>query len=336
MDWISVASEGLSNINTDIDVNFGYNHLETLNLMQYIICVDHLTESIIQLYRVLYNTNTYLLSEDQEIFKQSKISDDKYFKHIRAVFSTHPVNLDSLDGIKSQNGEKFYASWVSKDWLGENDFNVYLYSNDPLKDDRYFGLNINDINRYAEKRYGLLIPLMEKVEEILDKHRDYYKNKNIATDDNVVKQLEILIEENSLRFGFNYGYAGIINYLYRMMKVDLNSDGLFNLSAVKEYRDFMFPFVPEIKSRLQNMDNEIVTLPSTATGYKFEKIYSYLFNHEHPLGEQYFRGLIKKGILPTYLLNCDDFDEKQLVLDALLHKEFRSRLKPMSFEDLID
>lgn len=336
MDWITVASKGLPIINlTGID--FRLKHLITLNLMQYIICVDFLVESIVQLYRVIYNTNTYPLYDNKDVFNQSKLSDDKYFKHIRAVFSTHPVNLDSLDGVKSQDGERFYASWISEDFFKDNDFNVYLYSNDPEKDElNYFGISIEDINHYAEKRYQLLILLIEKVDQILYEHSVLYKSKIVHTDGNIFRQLEILLDENKDRFGVNNGYAGIVNYLYRMMQVELSPNISFDYSIIKEYKDFMLSLIPTIKSGLQNMEiNASLTWITTSTGYEFEKVYSYLNDHKHPLGKRYFIGLVKKGILPSYLLNSDNFDEKRLFLDAVIYKEYRKRSKSISLLELV-
>lgn len=52
MDWITVASDGLPEINLN-PKGMGYNHIQTINLMQYIVTIDILVESIIQIFRVL-------------------------------------------------------------------------------------------------------------------------------------------------------------------------------------------------------------------------------------------------------------------------------------------
>ncbi|MGM0835423.1 MAG: hypothetical protein ACQEV7_04655 [Bacillota bacterium] len=167
MDWINVATGGLPQIKLNTR-GFGYNHFDTINLMQYIITVDVLVESIIQLFRVIEGKNSYPLINSNCIFNHKQLSDDKYFKHIRAVFSTHPVNLSSLDGVKKNNGERFYASWVAKDGI-DDDFNVFLYSNNPNKDDLYsFGIKVAEINKYAEMRYQLLEALTIKIENIIN------------------------------------------------------------------------------------------------------------------------------------------------------------------------
>lgn len=171
MDWIEVVAEGLPTIQIKYKNGFGTNHRDSLDLMQYIISIDILAEAIIQLFRILDPNKKYPLKNDRSIFKQSTISDDKFFKHIRAVFGTHQVNLDSLDGIKKEDGERFYASWPSRGITKDYDYIVFLYSNNPEKDDlNEFGLKINDINEYAAKRYYLLEILINRIEVIVNEH----------------------------------------------------------------------------------------------------------------------------------------------------------------------
>jgi len=169
MDWIHVTAEGLPEINFSFtEPNYGRNALQSLNLMQYIVSIDLLVDSIIQLFRVLGGENSYPLSKNNEIFNQSEISDDKFFKHIRAVFGTHPVNLVSLDGVQNKSQERFYVSYSTKDIFEKDRYIVFLYSNTAM--DEYgieFEVDIEKINLYVEKRYQLLSQLMEKVDEIV-------------------------------------------------------------------------------------------------------------------------------------------------------------------------
>ncbi|WP_166638083.1 hypothetical protein [Halanaerobium saccharolyticum] len=223
MDWLTVVSKGITKINIKNDNGFASNHLLSLNCMQYIVAIDILLESIKQLYRVLDGEDNYPLNKDKSIFKQSEISDDKYFKHIRAVFGTHPVNLKSVDGIRKNNDEKFYASW-STSVLLDYDFSVFLYSNKPEKENIKFGFDIEKINEYAQKRYNLLNDLIKKVDIVIQDHISNKKKIDIKENKNPIKQLEILIKENEERISSQYGYAHQLNYLYRLLKVDIKDD----------------------------------------------------------------------------------------------------------------
>ncbi|PFK16416.1 hypothetical protein [Bacillus cereus] len=336
MDWISVVADGLPVIDLKKPKGVGYDHLETLSLMQYIITVDILAEAIIQLFRVIDRGKPYPLSKSNEIFKQSKLSDDAYFKHLRAVFSTHPVNLNSVDGVKKEDGEKFFASWVARNMLG-NDFYVVLYSNDPEKDKvNPLGINIKDINLYAEKRYNLLETLIEKVEQLNTEHINSKKVSIITSVTEPIKQLKILLEENEKRFGKNYGYANGLHYLYSLLMVDTSpivND--FNKTIINEYRDFLITLIPEIKDGLQDMTIKKSNWKTPFQfGYEFEKIYMYFENEVHPVGKYYYNELVERGSLPSVAATCEDIGLKQLVLDAYLYKESTRLGRAVSFKEL--
>jgi hypothetical protein len=319
MDWVTVSVDGLNGIKLKSGL-FGYNHLNTLNLMQYIICVDTLVESIIQMHRVLYNDKSYPLDESKEIFEQSKLSDDKYFKHIRAVFGTHPVNLNSLDGVKNNDGERFYASWVSQNGI-DADYEVFLYSNNPDKDELYqFGIKIEKINEYATSRYNLIELLIERVDTLLKEHIEEYKIRIIPNLANPLEQLWILHDENEKRFGQNLGYAGRISYLKELFSINIEEyefDDYFT-DIFNEYKEFMALGISKISDGLQEMNTDNFRIELMYTGYEFEKIYEYLRDGEHPVGKEYFHGLLEKGKLPLKLSTINDFVLNRLILDAFL------------------
>lgn len=182
-----------------------------------------------------------------------------------------------------------------------------------------------------EKRYELLISLIEKIDAITKHHFEFHKQLLIKIVENPIDQLTILSEENSKRFGSNDGYAGDINYLYRLLLVRTGTDD--NDSIIQEYREFMISLIPIIRSGLQDMEVSL-TARLIYYGYEFEKIYLYLANQEHQIGKSYFINLVKNACLPLYLLTCNNFDEKRLVMDAILHRSSTSLSRPLR-EDLI-
>ncbi|MGG3912425.1 hypothetical protein [Rossellomorea vietnamensis] len=338
MDWISVAATGLPNIKLN-PKGMGYDHLETLTLMQYILTIDILAESIIQLYRVIGEEGqSYPLHDNREVFNQNKLSDDKYFKHVRAVFSTHPVNLNSLDGVNNGEGERFFASWIARQGFFDHDYNVSLYSNIPEKDKQHFlGINIKNLNEYAEMRYGLLKDLIEKVDNYNNKHIKKYVDSPIDIKENVLNQLEILFRENEIRFGRHYGYGGIINYIYIMMKVDINAIKFndFDVQLVHDYRDFLVSLIPEILKGLQEMKEIRIDRKVIYYGYALEKIENFLFDGENQPGKSYLNALIKEGPLPNSISINDDLSCLKLILDSLLYCEYNKLGKPITFEEMM-
>jgi len=171
MDWISVAVDGIPLIELESS-KMGTDHHQTLNLIAYIVAIDNMYESIRQLYRVLCVKDCYPLRQDKSIFQQSEIPDDVYFKQIRAVFATHPVQLHSADGRPRDPKERFFASWASSG-IGIEDFTVFLYSGNADAQDGTipFGVSISKVNRYAEVRYSLLNPLSDKVSDLAQNYK---------------------------------------------------------------------------------------------------------------------------------------------------------------------
>ena len=322
MDWISVTARGIEYIS--FSNTHGSDDYLSLVLMQYIVAIDVVIQAIIQLYRVLYgNSFKYPLSGDTSIFHK-KIPDDDYFKHIRAVFSTHPVDLHSIDGCIEKKEERFFASWSCRAKDGENDFIVYLYSNMPENDEFYkFGIIIDDINRYCSKRYDLLRELATRIKAINSAINQEYKLVQIETSDDILNKIAILIQENNKRIGDSYGYTQDLYYLkdifdaYQMYCPD---DPI-----IKYYINMQIEQVEKIKDSLQNMDfNFLVYEPEYISNFKMQKIHEFLNSYD-PYGEDCFWELVSKGFLPEKLLYNQDKKLMRLYLDAYVddyHKEY--------------
>lgn len=337
MDWINVTVEGIPEIEfKDMDAGVGYNHLLSLTLMQYITSIDILHESIVQLHRVL--KVDYPFENDQSVFQQSQLSDDTYFKHIRAVFSTHPVNLTSIDGVVANRGERFYASWPARGiFPGDGDFLVFVYSNDPSKNEKLnpLSINISNLNEYAEMRYQLISDLSIKVDEIMDKHIQEYKVKQIETNPDVLGLAYILLTENNDRFGEKGGHSDTIHYIIRMLETKLDNVKDADHEIIDEYLDHVSSRLSDIRGDLQNMT---LTLKWEIThkGYEFEKIYSYLYSL-HPIGESFLIRLIENGSLPaSFLDNADKLNELQLVLEAYLYRAYLRNGGRVDFEQFLN
>lgn len=163
MDWIEVVINGIS-IENLIQEN---PDASSINVITFISCVDILWEAIQQLYRVFYNEIP--LREDKSVFKKN-VSDNEYFKKIRACFAAHQVNLHQIYEDDEED-ERWFASW-SGDAFVEEDFAVNLYSNIAGKKARTFKIRFDDLLRFAEKRYELLTNLIEKINQDIDDYND--------------------------------------------------------------------------------------------------------------------------------------------------------------------
>ncbi len=197
MDWISVAIRNLydmKNDNTNIDVLSMQTYL-------YISSIDIIFEAIIQLHRVLACDNSIPFKNDNSVFQKNTpfehMDDNTYFKHIRATFGAHPVNLNDKSG-------QWFASWPYKDSMDEYDFQVRLYSNKPKQEDITFGIKFNELNNFLNLRYSYLNNLIEMINNQYNNYVLEKKERIISTDKNIIKQLEILLEEGKDRLNNDY------------------------------------------------------------------------------------------------------------------------------------
>lgn len=153
--WINECKE----INGNMDAN---------GLFLFIHYVDILLEATTQIYRVLYKEG----KGAEEINKKScfhgkpelyaDLSDEKYFKEIRSIFSAHPMNLNTPQ--KEKRFADFPRPHTERDsiWGLDGDFVVRTWTN--TKNDEntlYFSLYIQDLLDYAKSLYSLF-PYYEK------------------------------------------------------------------------------------------------------------------------------------------------------------------------------
>ena len=334
MDWISVTARGIKSIEINQPSMFKSDDYQSLVLMQYIVAIDVLVESIIQLYRVIYGSdNLYPLKNDNTIFSKA-ISDDLYFKHLRAAFSTHPINLKSLDGSDAYPDERFYASWSSMSTFGDNDFSVYLYSNKPDRKEMYeLGVNFSEINDYCKMRYDLLSNLKYKIEELNTEITSALRSIKIPKGKNRLNYVHTLIDENNKRIGRTYGHSYDLTYIYNMLIA--HKEFADNDQKVDDYITFISNQIDKISNSIQDMSFSYQFIkPHTICGYEIDKIYMFL-DKGHPLGEKYFRTLINVCFLPKLLLSIQNKNILLLFFDAYIFYENIKINKPVDIKVLL-
>lgn len=242
MDWIDVSVDYLNDHQFS---NLG--RTQSIELFSLIECCDIITEAIEQLHRVLFSTKKRVFGEDNDCFEGNIFSqkDREYFKTIRACFGAHPVNLDdSLWG-----DEKKYASWSGRFESGY-DFDVVLYSNKPDRDNIYFHIRFNQIEKFVNKYYNHLPVLKKQLSCQYRRFCEYMRKQPFDCAGTYQEQLLILQEESKKRLDIDY-YSYIISEVRLIYETPITCAN--NVELVEQYRNALVAVINEVKENLQNM-----------------------------------------------------------------------------------
>lgn len=321
-DWLSVSINGMPYI----DLKHPVDDVRSLNVAQLIMTYDLVVESVKKLLRVF--DLEHPLKDDNSTFNKS-VPDDRYFKQIRACFAAHPVDLDSTDGVKAKkNGsnnkpERYFASW-SSDVGGEADYTVYLYSNKPGAEAIPFLMNFAQIHEYTAKRYSLLNDIVRAIENKKEQFSLEQSQRPIGRSSDIVEQLNILLEENSIRIREGDGYHYEIKTLMDLLTAPKDFPDHVQ-EAVKPYLSSLSTLVEEIYQALQTMRYEELEhgylLNSRSYRYKdafydLSKVFEYINNpyYNASLVDHHLNRLNTAGVLPQFVSRATDKRDLQLLL----------------------
>lgn len=253
MDWIEVALEGID----PALLSRENDNKSSIRMITFVSCIDILWEAIQQIHRVLFDTNEIPFKDDNSIFKQD-VSDNIFFKTIRACFAAHPVNLQEVYPDDVRN-ERWFASW-SGGTFSKKDFSVILYSNIPDKESRFFNVSFSELMQFAKSRYFYLNELMKQMDLIILEYKCNYKKIAIENKTEIDERITLLIEENKKRLDCAY-YNDELNRIRFIFKQS-NFKNSKNQKVVDVYRKDLLLELEEIHNHLQdmvmdNLDTEI-------------------------------------------------------------------------------
>lgn len=289
MNWIEVGLDNISSIKYD-ENNI---NIKCMQVFSYISAIDLIWESVQQLYRVIFDVKKGIpFSKDTTVFNNHlDISDNEYFKHLRAIFGAHPVNLkDPSD--KNAKGTKYFANWPNEDFLGEYDFVSTLWSADAESEDLGIGFKFSQLDKFLNIRYEYIKVLKNKLNEDINIHYSKMRQLKIKHSDNIRTQLDLLKEELYIRNKNDY-YSGIIDKLIRYF----NSNRVIssNNPVITRYLNKLEVVVDELKHNIQEMifkeleSYYILNLDyPIELHYNFSKVYDYYNNYEKSLDNYNF------------------------------------------------
>ncbi len=245
MDWITVAIYYINNFKLSSGIRTNEMSMEIFSL---IMAVDMIYSCIKTMHQVVLNKPGEPFYSDHDIFSLEK-SDRDHFKDLRAAFGAHTTKLNIV------KGETKYSSWsVAK--LGDEkyDFKVYLSSSIPGKIPEPYGFKVDDLIRFAEKRYGYLEVLTEELKNQDAAILEALKERSIKKSNNLQSRLAILKEAAKER------YIGRDQYYYALIDIEtmIYAPCTFkeNNRAVKKYKQLLHHALNNIENNLQQMEFE--------------------------------------------------------------------------------
>lgn len=278
MDWIEVVVESIDvkNLSRENDND------ASLKMMNFIMCIDIMWEAIQQLHRVFLDTDSIPFTKEDAIFKNKVYpdTDNGYFKTIRACFATHPININSIDGKRGENEERWYASW-SGGTFGRSDFSVLLYSNIPNKDITSFDVSFSELMEFAQKRYEYLNTLMDEIARQRTGHIEFWKRQPIRKLENPIEQIKILTEEIEKRCIPSEYYSYLFELIGIIFETPISNEN--NIAAVEEYKLALQKQIEEVYCVVQDMSDKDIEsdidtslhVPSSVL-YCFSKLSDYV------------------------------------------------------------
>ena len=317
MDWISVSVNFLSNkqeLSHNIDIR-------VMEIFSIISSVDIIIESVTQLYRVFFCTTKGPFDGHKQIFleNQLNLSDDEYFKELRAMFGAHPVNL------KHKNQTKWFASWPHDSFKSnKNIFEIRLYSNEIGVEDLCFGININEIEQYLFKYYLHLKTINDEIDKQFIRYCQSYKKITIHNVKSIVENLKTLQFESVRRFNNDY-YKSCIDELLLLFSTSLNN---YLLVEEQEYKKELCKVIDELFYNLQNMiladlENDKILNPDypyQKIGYSISKLYTYDFDEN------------KEPLFDFHMKSLDDFSgNRYAFIKSKSKNEIRLKMKMMLY-----
>ena len=255
-DWIDVASDYLNNYESNNRKNI---KIASIEVYSYISAVDLVCQAIDQLHRVFFGTKDTPYSKLKDVFDDQIFgyTDELYFKHLRAAFGAHPVNMSNMSLSKVNKKEQWYASWPTTGIYGEFDFSVRLYSLEPEKEDLILGIKINKINEYLQIRYNHLLKCIAEIERQYNSYIEEYKKIKIETNEDVLSQISILQFENEQRLSIDC-IEYILDIIYRYFSTEFTRE--LNKNDIQAYSEEVMLVLVKIKSYLESMSFEDINL----------------------------------------------------------------------------
>ncbi len=290
MDWIDVGVQYIENFQPP-------NHPSLLNCMEifsFIQAIDITYEAIKSLFWALVNNGEESKKgrspfyEEKGCFssiKNNTITDDKFFKEIRACCGAHPTDLYTYISDDEPKKQERYASWICAET--NSSFSVRLYPNDTSNKTITVNVSYAELMDYFEKRFYYLNNLIDKIDELFEVFREEKINDIIQKSSNPIEQLKILKDANADRLDNQY-FDETIEQLLLFFNTQFESKE--NESIVENYREKLISGIDELYENIQKLEykemklNKLLSPPTIDIewfGYEYTALLAQVFENRY-------------------------------------------------------
>ena len=290
MDWIDVGVQYIENFQPP-------NHPSLLNCMEifsFIQAIDVTYEAIKSLFWVLVNNGEESKKgrspfyEEKDCFssiKNNTITDDKFFKEIRACCGAHPTDLCTYISDDTHEKQKRYASWIYTE--SNSSFSVTLYPDIISNKEIIVNVSYAELIDYFEKRFFYLNNLIDKIDELFEVFRKEKINDIIPKSSNPMEQLKILKDANAERLN-NQCFDETIEQLLLFFNTQFESKE--NDNIVENYRKKLISGVDELYDNIQNLEYNEMKLDKLLCphmidvewfGYEYATLFAQVFENRY-------------------------------------------------------
>lgn len=261
MDWIDVGVQYIENFQP----SDRHGLQRCMEIFHFVTAIDITYESIISLFWVLQKNGESEIRGHTPFYKEKgcfsavtnpSITDDQFFKEIRACCGAHPTNLQTfISDDESEKKQRRYASWTyteSKDY-----FNIELYPENATGKTIIVKVFYAELIEYFEQRFDYLNTLIKRIDELYDEFKEEKAKELIPKSSNPIEQLNFLKVANEQRLNNEY-YNDIIDQLASFFNTDFESNE--NEDIIKNYKNKLILGMKTLYHNIQYLDNQDIQL----------------------------------------------------------------------------
>ena len=288
MDWIDVGVQYIEKFRP----SGRYGLQNCIEIYSLITAIDITYEAIISLFWVLQKngedglrgrTPFYQRKGCFSAVKNHSITDDRFFKEIRACCGAHPTDLYTfISDDESVKQQRRFASWT----YVENDksFNIMLYPENIKGKIITIKVFYSELIEYFEQRFYYLNTLMERIDELYAEFKAEKANEPIPKSSYPLEQLQILKAANAQRLNNEY-YNEIIDQFISFLNTDFESRE--NKNLIENYKNKLISEIETLFHNIQYLDyrdmplDKLLNPPSLRVewfGYEFAALAEYVLS----------------------------------------------------------